>query len=79
MNDHADERIYAATGEDGKVMKAPERDHKRVFAANAEGVNASEMLVVTPGEKQNGESGTPGSLKEKEGEPTRWATAAYQA
>src|SRR5882672_4361831 len=36
-------------------MNAPERDHKKVLTARADRVNESEMLVVTPGEKQNGE------------------------
>jgi formate hydrogenlyase transcriptional activator len=38
-----------------KVMKAPGREHKTVLTAHAEPVNESEMLVVTPGEKQNGD------------------------
>src|SRR5712691_4922648 len=36
-------------------MKAPERDQQTVLTADAERVNASEMLVVTPGEKQSGD------------------------
>ena len=36
-------------------MKAPERDHKTVLPARTERGNESEMLVVTPGEKQNGD------------------------
>src|SRR6202165_2126612 len=36
-------------------MKAPERDHKTVLTAHAERGNESEMLVVTPGEKHNGD------------------------
>ncbi len=36
-------------------MKGPECDHKTVLTALAERVNESEMLVVTPGEKQNGD------------------------
>ena len=36
-------------------MKAPERDHKTVLTAHTQRVNESEMLVVTPGEKQNGD------------------------
>ena len=36
-------------------MKAAERAHKTVLTAPAERVNESEMLVVTPGEKQNGD------------------------
>jgi formate hydrogenlyase transcriptional activator len=36
-------------------MKAPERDHKTVLTAHAERVLESEMLAVTPGEKQNGD------------------------
>src|SRR5258705_13941257 len=36
-------------------MNAPERDHKKVLTARADRVNESEMLVVTPGEKQNGD------------------------
>jgi len=38
-----------------KIMKAPERDHKTVLTAHTQRVNESEMLVVTPGEKQNGD------------------------
>jgi hypothetical protein len=38
-----------------KVMKAPERDHKTVLTADAERVDAPETLIVTPGEKQNGD------------------------
>ena len=41
--------------EDGKVMKAPERDHKTVLTAHAKREEPSEMLVATPGEKQNGD------------------------
>src|SRR6202165_464839 len=36
-------------------MKAPERDHKTVLTAHAERGNESEMLVVTPGQQQNGD------------------------
>src|SRR5258705_7741489 len=36
-------------------MKAAECDHKTVLTPPAERVNESEMLVVTPGEKQNGD------------------------
>src|SRR5882762_132302 len=36
-------------------MNAPEREHKKVLTARADRVNESEMLVVTPGEKQNGD------------------------
>jgi formate hydrogenlyase transcriptional activator len=36
-------------------MKAPECDHEAVLTAHAERVNEFEMLVVTPGEKQNGD------------------------
>ena len=36
-------------------MKAPERDHKTVLPARTKRGNESEMLVVTPGEKQNGD------------------------
>jgi formate hydrogenlyase transcriptional activator len=36
-------------------MKAPERDQKTVLMAQAERVNASETLLVAPGEKQNGD------------------------
>jgi len=38
-----------------KIMKAPERDHKTVLTAHTQRVNESEMLVVTPGEKQSGD------------------------
>src|SRR5258707_4289726 len=38
-----------------KIMKAPERDHKTVLTAHTQRVNESELLVVTPGEKQNGD------------------------
>jgi formate hydrogenlyase transcriptional activator len=38
-----------------KIMKAPERDHKTVLTAHTQRVNESEMLVVTPGEKQDGD------------------------
>src|SRR6266850_7346294 len=50
------ERSYAARGEDSKVMKAAKSDHKTVLTAHAERVNESETLVVTPGEKQNGDA-----------------------
>src|SRR5258708_17852243 len=36
-------------------MKAAERAHKTVLTAPAESVSESEMLVVTPEEKQNGD------------------------
>jgi len=36
-------------------MNAPEREHKKVLTARADRVNEAEMLVVTPGEKQNGD------------------------
>src|SRR5258708_10656843 len=36
-------------------MNAPEREHKKVLTARADRVNESERLVVTPGEKQNGD------------------------
>src|SRR6267378_3604782 len=36
-------------------MKAAECDHKTVLKAQAKMVNEAEMLVVTPGEKQNGD------------------------
>src|SRR5260370_36568769 len=36
-------------------MKAQESHHKTAGTAHAEKVDASEMLVVTPGEKQNGD------------------------
>src|SRR5258705_1557229 len=36
-------------------MKAVKSDHKTVLTAHAERVNESEMLVVTHGEKQNGD------------------------
>jgi PAS domain S-box-containing protein len=41
--------------EDGKVMKAPESHHKTTSTARAKREDTSEMLVVTPGEKQNGD------------------------
>src|SRR5258705_11995138 len=36
-------------------MNAPEREHKKVLTARADRANEAEMLVVTPGEKQNGD------------------------
>src|ERR1700674_2583976 len=36
-------------------MKAQESHHKTPVTAHAEKVNESEMLLVTPGEKQNGD------------------------
>src|SRR6266567_6674877 len=39
-------------------MKAQESHHKTAVTAHAEKVDASEMLVVTPGEKQNGDVST---------------------
>src|SRR5260370_23829546 len=48
-------RIYAARGEDGKVMKAAESHHETVPTVRAKSEDVSELLVVTPGEKQNGE------------------------
>jgi formate hydrogenlyase transcriptional activator len=51
----AGERIYAARGEDGKVMKAPESHHETASSARAKREDASEMPIVTPGEKQNGD------------------------
>jgi len=38
-----------------KVMKAQESHHKTAVTAHAEKVDESELLVVTPGEKQNGD------------------------
>src|SRR5260370_17300546 len=48
-------RIYAASGGDGKVMKAAESHHETASTARSKSEDASEMLVVTPGEKQNGD------------------------
>jgi PAS domain S-box-containing protein len=36
-------------------MKVPERDHKTVSTAHAKRANESETLVVTSGQKQNGD------------------------
>src|SRR5260370_40056271 len=48
-------RIYAASGGDGKVMKAAESHHETASTARAKSEDASELLVVTAGEKQNGD------------------------
>src|SRR5437016_3247534 len=50
-----DARKYAAKRRERKVMKAQKSHHKIAVTAHAEKVDESEMLVVTPGEKQNGE------------------------
>jgi formate hydrogenlyase transcriptional activator len=52
---HAAERINSARGEDGKVMKAHLSHHETSSTAHAERANESEMLIVMPGEKQNGD------------------------
>ena len=52
---HRDERSYADRREVVEVMKAQESHHKTPVTAHAEKVNESEMLLVTPGEKQNGD------------------------
>jgi len=38
-----------------KVMNAPESHHETASTAHAKREEPSEMLVVTPGEKQNGD------------------------
>jgi formate hydrogenlyase transcriptional activator len=47
------ERIYAATGENGNVMKAAESHHETASTAQSKREDASDKLVVTPGEKEN--------------------------
>jgi formate hydrogenlyase transcriptional activator len=49
------EKIYAARGENGKVMKASESHHETASTARAKREDASDTLGVTPGEKQNGD------------------------
>jgi formate hydrogenlyase transcriptional activator len=48
-------RIYASRGEDGKVMKAAESHHETASTARAKSEDVSELRVVTPGEKENGD------------------------
>src|ERR1700674_1790416 len=51
---HGDERSYAARRKIRKVMKAREAHHKTVLT-DAEKVDASDKLVVTPAEKHSGD------------------------
>src|ERR1700704_4287018 len=46
-------RIYAARGEDGKVMKAQESHHETASTARAKREKPSEILLAMPGEKHN--------------------------
>src|SRR6266404_5370784 len=52
----ASDRVYADRREDAKVMKAQEAHHKTAVTAHAEKADAPELLVVTPGEQQNGDA-----------------------
>jgi seryl-tRNA synthetase len=52
---HGDERSYADGREVVEVMKAQESHHETASTARAKREEPSEMLKVTPGEKQNGD------------------------
>jgi formate hydrogenlyase transcriptional activator len=52
---HGDERSYADGREVVEVMKAQESHHKTAVTAHSEKVDESEMLVVPPGQQQNGD------------------------